>query len=247
MSQGNRPFTVSIVASFALLVISQSPAEVLEFSDTEFLDADWIVETVYSYGAGATLATAHSDTGGNPGACQMTTGQLHAAPNVPSGIWRIYLDADAVWNPATMGALQPMQTASATFDVIVGGSGNPGVFLRLVARQGDHLYGHPWAAALPPGWGWPWDDVPLVLEAYGMGLLEQGGFDAQVRPDLSPTGAPLTFGFMLWQEKAPGTAEAEVIFGVDNWSIQLHLVPEPSAFLSGLLVSLVVGRRCTTH
>jgi len=109
-----------------LLVNTQASAGVLEFSDTEFADADWVVETVYSYGAGATLDTAHSDTGGTPGARQMTTGQLHADPNVPSGIWRVYLDADTVWDPATM---EPFQSASAAFDVIVTGSGNPAAFL----------------------------------------------------------------------------------------------------------------------
>jgi len=78
----------------------------------------------------------------------------------------------------------------------------------------------------------------LRLEA-NMGLLEQGGFDPQVQPDLSPTGAPLTFGFMLWQELAPGAIEAEDAFAVDNWSMQLHLVPEPSSAVL-LLVSLAV-------
>jgi len=232
VSHGSRLFKVSIVVWLALLANAQASAGVLEFSDTEFANADWIVETVYSYGAGATLDTAHSDTGGNPGACQITTGQLHVDPNVPSGIWRVYLDADAVWDPATM---EPFQTASADFDVMFGW-GNPGAALRLVARQNNHLYGHPLALLLPPRWGW--QNVGLGLEV-NMGLLEQGGFDPQVQPDLSPTGAPLTFGFMLWQELAPGATEAEDTFAVDNWSMQLHLVPEPSSAVL-LLVSLAV-------
>jgi hypothetical protein len=240
MSQGNRLFTVSIVASLALLVVSQAPAGVLVFADTEFADADWIVDTVYSYGAGATLATAHSDTGGNPGACQITMGQLHAEPDVPSGIWRVYLDADAVLDPATM---EPLESASAAFDVIATGWGSPGAALRLIARQDDQTYGTPWAQILPPRMGWIWDDVGLHFTATDLGLLQQGDFDPLIQPDLSPTGAPLTFGFMLWQELAAGATEAEDTFAVGNWSIQLHLVPEPATSLSVLAAILLIRRR----
>jgi hypothetical protein len=240
MSQGNRLSTVFIVASLALLVVSQASAGVLEFADTEFADADWVVATVYSYGAGATLATAHSDTYGNPGACQITMGQLHADPDVPSGIWRVYLDADAVLDPATM---EPLESVSAAFDLIAPGWGTPGAALRPIARQGDQTYGTPWALALPPRAGWIWDDVGLHFTATDLGLLEQGDFNPLVQPDLSPTGAPLTFGFMVSQELAAGATEAEDTFAVDNWAIQLHLVPEPATSLSVLAAVLLIRRR----
>ena len=229
----NRGVYVVVVACLFVWSFSAGVvAETLQFADTEFADGDWIVETAFSFGAGATLYTSRSNTAGNPGACQITSGYLHSAgADAPSGIWRTYLDADAVWDPASMAALEPIQTVSATFDTIVNGVGCPGAHLRLIACQDGHTYGGPWALSLPPRQGWIWNDVELRLEAMSLGLLESGGFHPEVKPDLSPTGAAVTFGFMLWQELTPGAPEAEDAFAVDNWSMRVRLVPEPATCL----------------
>jgi hypothetical protein len=212
-------------------------AESLYFTDTQFADEDWMVETFHEFGQGGWFSTAHSETGGHPGACQLTNGHLNAAdPDAPSGVWRKHLDVDAVWDPASMGTPTCLE---ATFD---GSTSGNGTTIFLIAQQDGHVYRGHWGLYFIPLWGSPWEETGLPGGVSSMMLLEGGEYDPDAHPDTSPTGSPITFGFMLCHELDSGEPEVDCSFAFDNWSLEVQLVPEAST-LAGLPLLLLWRRR----
>jgi hypothetical protein len=88
--------------------------------------------------------------------------------------------------------------------------------------------------------------VGVLDVSYGriQDLLE---IDPAEDPDFSASGAPVTFGYFSAFAGALGGAAASASAGFDNWSVDVHLVPEPRLrallALAAAWAALSAGRR----
>jgi hypothetical protein len=71
--------------------------------------------------------------------------------------------------------------------------------------------------------------------------LSAAGFDLTAHPDFSSTGSPIQFGYASGSGTA-GTSSGLTMSGVDNWSVDIIGVPEPSPLtLLGIVTLGLIG------
>jgi hypothetical protein len=117
---------------------------------------------------------------------------------------------------------------------------------RLAIGQGGSLFfGGGVAVALGPGGGAPggvWDSFAFT------GIVDSDFFllDGAGTLDFSAAGDPITFGFLTTNSVT--LDNTSTMSGIDNWSVTVDPVPEPSTalLLAGGLLALVMGRKHRT-
>ncbi len=200
---------------FILLLISQASlaaADSLHQSDGDFLDSNWVVETLLA-GSASVDAVVTLPTGGDPGAYRDMSMSLGVAPT--DGVAAAQLFSSAVWDPSEDGSILGINF-SLDFAAL---DGNP-TRVGLVIEQGGMLYSH----VLVNGDDDPdWHSFSVFwLEAEDfppLDIFESG------QPDFSENGGPLRFGFATGQFAIYAGGTTSLHHGVDNWSVAVNPSP----------------------
>lgn len=123
-----------------LLFLNISPAQALVFSDTEFLDSDWSITTVFSNN-GATNTAAQAVGGGNGGAYRHMTHFMPSGPGNTS-LFLFHRYASGIYDPGASGAIA---TIDYSEDQLQLAQPFPGAAIgaRLAIEQGGVVYAGP--------------------------------------------------------------------------------------------------------
>jgi hypothetical protein len=213
------------------LVASAAP---VVFFDGTFLDGDWTTSVVPS-GVGGSGSAGQAASGGNPDFFReisitlvMPTADIGAQVDVVS------IKPSAVYDPASQAAIAFIDYSEDA--ILLDGSGN-GHALTLALEQAGVIY-----AGLPrlvsPDSEWT---PKSILGLVASDFRRVGGTG---QPDFSATGAPIAFGFWRAFSSPAGNSAGTRIGGIDNWTVTVHPVPEPSsALLIGLGIGILAARR----
>jgi len=235
--------TLRRLRSFLLLlafacVASTHPASAssVVLSDGEFAAADWTTAVV-SFGDGGTPTVDQVLTGGNPGSFRRIDLAIRAAPSPTtfSALWLFNIYDAAGYDPATQGAILSIDYGEDS--IYLGGQNDLGVPLgtsngahavSIALVQNGILYTSTAYLANSESW------TSRAFTGLGAGDFFRAD-GAAGSPDFSSTGAPMQLGFLDRVSGSVGGIGFDTATGIDNWSVTIHSVPEPStAILLGL-------------
>jgi hypothetical protein len=226
------------IRSMACLILfvglgGPSQADVM-FSDGTFDDADWSGSVLASVG-GTSFSSSQTAAGGNPNAFR----QLQHTYGGNGSIFTGHLRDGAIYDPATQGAVASI---SLSFDLIGFdfGASNAVSYQALLFQNGFYYSSSEFRLIQAPSDQWKGFDLS-DLEAADFFRLNGSG----ETPDFSATGALIQFGYSA----SNGTGNNQQTMtdsGIDNWSVRITSVPEPSSFFFlGLVGFLKLGfSRC---
>jgi hypothetical protein len=228
-----------------LLVICASapvPAAALTLLDGSFADADWNASELLDTGGDATFSASQQLAGGNPDAFRQTSLSI---PTSLQSLIVSHVYQAGQYDPAALGAIESIDF-SLDLRFTGGSVGTSLVGYQLLLEQGGALYNSlatATAVAAGPGQGapGPWLHFSFTgLDASDFTRLSGSGPSS---PDFSTAGSSLRFGY-LNQNTAMQIA-ISTTSGIDNWSVVVHSVPEPSAgvLVAGLWLGLAFARR----
>ena len=227
----------AVPMSFAagiILLAAPLIARAATISDDTFADADWSAVATPSSSPSSTFSATQQLLGGNPNAYRETGhGVLSGFQSI--SLAHVYLGAS--YDPATAGSIASIDF-SLDVRFVEGSSGTSRVDYQLLIVQGGSRYNAvaATAQALGPGDGQPgrWQSFSFTgLTAQSFALLSGSG---PATPDFSSAGAPIQFGFLTLN----GTSTVDIMTtsGIDNFVVDIHPVPEPSARLLLTVASL---------
>ena len=228
------------IALLSLLVLPAINAHggVISFSDTEFLNANWIGVEVQDTtpNDSFTFSSTQLGTGGNPGAYRQVINQLNTptASNIASG----HLFQGGSFDPGQDGTFISLDMSLDG----IGIGGPAGAMGYGVLLEQDSNYFSVGLGQVLNSTGW--------MTFSGTGLVESDFIALGAGAlDLSNAGTPVSIGFFVSNGTfgQPSTNEG----GGDNWSLTIQTaqtaIPEPSTFVLfgvGVLGMLGYGWRC---
>lgn len=226
-----------VLVSVCGVCVSAASADVV-LSDTEFVNSNWALETVFSGPTGGTgsAVAAQSAATGNPGNARrvtLTTGGSFG--DTVSAFSRFGTTQATRYDPATQGAFSSVSwTIDARF--VTGTFAGAGQGLLLGMKQGTVIYGADYHTTGSSGtWG--------TFSAGGLTAASFTRIDgAPGTPDFSATGLPIRFGFIAGNSNGGGAYSTTVDY--DNFSVTITQVPVPAtAAALGLGVVGALRRR----
>jgi hypothetical protein len=225
--------TAPLIRFAAGIILLAAPlvARAATISDDTFADADWSAVTTPSSSPSSTFSASQQLLGGNPNAYRETV-QVVLAGFQTISVAHVYLGAS--YDPATAGSIASIDF-SLDVRFVSGSSGTSRVDYQLLIVQGGSRYNAVAATAqsLGPGNGQSgaWQSFSFTgLTAQSFALLSGSG---PATPDFSSTGAPIQFGFLTLN--GTNTVDIETTSGIDNFTVDIHPVPEASV---GLLLTV---------
>jgi len=242
------PVLATVIVSAHVLVAPGASADVITFSDTEFVDANWSAFelTDTSPSNSFVFTGAQLLAGGNPGAFRHVTQAIDEVPP-PNGPSPVNIQSAHVFLP---GSFDPGEDGTFvsldwSFDGISTDSTAGAIFYGLLAFQDGKVFLSANASGNVLN-GESWQEVA----ASDLGALDFTPFDGVSVLDLSDVGGPVTFGFLA----SNGTFGLSFNDGgVDNFLVRITTfrdrvpgVPEPGALalvLAGFLGLIVTARR----
>ncbi len=230
--------TLTTIAT--VLILTTLAAAEVTFTDGEFAPADWELTLREDYNGG-TVGAQQELTGGSPDEYRRVTTNVQADSPYPfARVYAFNKAVNASWDPATQGAIESIDYAEES--VLFGSCGNgvhtgPAVFQDGKAFiLADAMYDiHPMYANTSY---WQSESAGgLVADNWVLNWENE-----DIHPDFSESGSPIAFGFyrlLVTTDVAYGCDS-----GIDNWSLTVHPVPEPTCLglLSAGLVALVRRR-----
>lgn len=223
------------VLSCAALV-SAAGADVV-FSDTEFANSNWALETVFTGPTGNTgsATAAQSAATGNPGNARrvtLTTGGSFG--DTVSAFSRYGTTQATRFDPTTQGAINAVSwTIDARF--VTGTFAGAGQGLVLGLKQGTVIYGADYHVTGSSG-SW------ATSSATGMTAASFSRLDGLTgTPDFSAAGLPIRFGFIASNSNGGGQYSTTVDY--DNFSVTVTQVPAPGAALILGIAGAALRRR----
>ncbi len=205
------PFVVDSWNSGQLAVSSMPP---VVFQDSEFLPADWSVD---SYALPPANGPMHSEqqvaSGGNPGPYRSTT---IAMPAGPSRLDVFDTLTSAVYDPASQG---PLYIVEFTQDCLtLPGTMGAGPTL-LLEQNGRRYIGSGQTTCGVGAWSGP-SSVPSYFNERHFFWVDGPACTAgEICPDFSASGQPIRFGFANSNQGYYGFAGGSGGFGIDNWKV----------------------------
>lgn len=229
----------AVLASLFLNLATNSFGMVV-FEDMEMGDGNWTVSTRTGPNTLPVIASAsQTASGGNSGAFRETTHSVSAVgPGFAFG-WFWHLNTSQTYDPSA-GAILSLDHLSQHQKI--GASSSQGTTTYVVVEQDGNIYfssvnqvtnSSLWSSFNHPG-----------LTAANFSLLKVDGSetDEALHPDFSETGGQLSFGVGF--SNTPNSETFAINHGIDNWSVTLDTVPEPSTFfLGGLTLLCATFRR----
>jgi|SRR5580693_5433343 hypothetical protein len=200
-----------------LCCAAPAAAQTTSFSDGDFPDAGWI-DTMVVGGATDFFGVVTVPSGGNPGAYRQT---VHVIGN--GTVLRVaHLNLAAIYAPSAEGSITGIDF---TFDADHFFSPGAVRYTLLLFQAGNYYSSVPFDDVFPGGW--------LTFQHQGLAATDftkVAGSGANL-PDFSPSGAPITLGFMTANSdphSPPGSYTT--VSGIDNWAVQVHFVPPVPGF-----------------
>lgn len=221
-----------LTAAAALLLAGGARADVT-FSDTEFANAGWGLDTI-TVGAGGTSVGTQT-TGGNPGFGRQVTNNLIIGGEVYA-LHRYGTSTATRYEPLVSGAI-----ASVDFSIDakwLSGIGGLGHGITIGAKQGTVVYR---AGFDTTGSDGLWH-THAATGFTAASFVAVGGSGAI---DFSATGAPIRFGFLVSNGAVNESYTNVVLY--DNFQVVVHNVPAPASAAVLCLGGLTAIRRRRTR
>lgn len=203
-------FVIPLCVAIGAALFSSAGHCDITFFDGTFADLDWQM-SIQTHGNGGYAYGATLPTGGSPGAYRSTTIQVNAYSHVQAA----YIRADWSYTPSIQGAITSVDYSLDRMSNSVG--------VNLALKQGDKHYYCPGLAY----YGGAWSHQAFTAMAQD----DWADIYSGTHPDFSMTGSTITWGFSVansstldWGYTASN--------GIDNVSIRLHTVPEPSTLVT---------------
>lgn len=234
-----------------LLVLYCLPVHaVVSFSDSTFHVEDW-TKTVLIEGNGGMISLSQESSGGNPGAFGRIRIELNGGETAGyTRAFGYFARADAIYDPVGQGAIDMVayEDNSKMVDTSLWGTnGQRGGFALF---QNGNIYDN-WLYATGTETTWRANSVAGLHASDFCQVNGPNGTyvrNTASHPDFSSSGAPIQFGFLRGNTSGIGGVGTPFFTdaGIDNWSVTITPVPEPSsllALLSGAGALLGAGLR----
>ncbi len=222
----------ALVAAAALLVAGGARADVT-FSDTEFLNSGWGLDTI-TVGAGGTSAGTQT-TGGNPGFGRQVTNNVTIGGEV-YGLHRYGTTLATRYEPTVSGAITSVDfTIDSKWLSGIGGLGHG---IALGAKQGSVVYRAGFDTTGSTGF---WE----THASSGSTAVSFVSLNGGPAINFSATGAPIRFGFLVSNGAVNETYSNVVLY--DNFRVVIHNVPAPAGAAVLMLGGLVRRSRRGRH
>jgi len=219
---------VAIVVS----CVGQGRAGTITFSDGTFNDSDW-TSVIQQWGNGGSVITTPVASGGSPGAYLQVVTSVNGGPP-ESTVVGAFFRVGAAYDPSAQGAITGIDYSES--DKMFIGSGD-GQGAGAAVRQGGLVYCalDPAARfyAVTPTWT---SNSVSNLQASAFLVLGVPGS----HPDFSATGGPIDFEFYRANSLPSYGSAYSITAGLDNWSVTINQIPEPSAAV-GLISMATIG------
>lgn len=206
-------------SAFAFGTLHVSSSAPLRYGDGDFQPGAWAVTTTAEPATGGPSAAVDTAAdGGNPGAWRRT---VVTVPVVPSALRVDQRRADAVYDPATQGAIYLID---ATEDCVTppGWTSNAyiGTLPLLVQGQRRYVADNAWSRGCSGDTSWIAARERVALAAGDFRLVDGPACGAGERcPDFGVGGAPIQFGFAQRIEMSAAGVTGTRTRGIDNWSL----------------------------
>ena len=203
---------VTLVCAIVMVAVPGLLRADVIFSDGTFSNSDWTVTTIQAGGGGMVDFAGQVASGGNPGSYR----RVDLTVNSGSGtaIFAINLSTISVYNPQTQGAITAIDYSE---NGIAFGTSQSAGFCLL--QNGTVFFANSLSYIPTASW--------TTHSASGQTQFDFSDIDGVATPNFSATGAPITFGF--WRESSAGGGSGfSSSTGIDNWTVDIHSVPEPT-------------------
>ena len=232
-------FLVAIVMT-SFLTISAN-ARTFTFADHNFYDTDWTLIT-QELGNGGNIVATHVPPFLPPSIVnnfRSITNSVNAGAG--SSVWGFHLKNSAIYYPTTQGAIEFIEYSERS--IMFSGFGEGQATGPALLQKGKQYFSY-----YPNTGGFfantsDWTNktfFPMVqLHFWTLS-------DPNDHPDFSSTAAPITFGFFRANSNGPNDFAYSIIAGIDDWSVSVNTIPEPSTILllgSGLMGLAGVRRK----
>jgi hypothetical protein len=204
------------------LLLAPTSMSALTFSDGVFDPLDWSATVT---GAG-TASHQQVLTGGNGGSYLEVTNR--PTPVATSTVAGFHLHSGFVYDPSVSGAIASIAWSVDVINLALGHAAG------LAIAQGGSFMAADTFVTVPLGSaGWIQTGPSLLLPG-----------DLPAGLDLSPSGAPLTFGIFAANTFDPRAGDVDNIVGYDNLTVTVTSVPEPGSLVAlGICLAVIVARR----
>ncbi len=183
--------------------------------DGTFAGTDWVLSVLTS-GNGGSTPTSQETTGGNPGAFRRMVMTVQAAPDSTTRSAVIGFHRNAIYSPASQGAVAWIDYSEDGLLLSGAGEGQrsgPGI------RQGDKVFvlgAH--LSTSETTWTSKQRRNLVASDFVWASMGQPDPLDHSVHPDFSAAGAPMELGYFRSLVTPLGGASATVDAGIDNWS-----------------------------
>ncbi len=226
-----------LVASVAALVCFFPPlsakAEIVSFADGTFDDSDWTAQLGFVNATSANFTAQQSVSGGNPDGYR----EVEHEWTGPGGLNVLHLNSDAIYNPSVSGSIAEIDYS---FDLnwLNAPNGPGGVAYSLLLFQNDTYYAANQQLISQNNW-FGFGESALSASDF---TRHQDTGSGGVNPDFSASGSLLQFGYL----SSNGTSTNPTFTtrsGIDNWSVNVQRVTEPSSCVLLFVIALGIHIR----
>jgi len=194
------------------------------FTDTEFLDSNWVMETLPIGATGQSGLQLTS--GGNPGNFRKVTTYSN------SFTYMANICTAFVYDPSVSGAISSISWSVDRLNIAVFGAGQGQA---LLIKQAGKYYTSSFTTSGSNNFSWNTiGNSGLLASNFSENLIDPGV------PNFSASGSPITFGYLTSNGNAAG-----IEVGYDNYNVNITPVPEPATLiiLSAGIGSLIRKRK----
>jgi hypothetical protein len=236
-----------------LFVLSCLPVcAAVSFSDSTFLVENW-TQSVLIEGNGGTISVSHAVSDGNPGAfARIYIGLNGGATTGYTRAFGYFARAGAIYDPSTQGAISALayEDNSKMVDTSLWGSNGQRGGMALL--QNGNIY-DTWLYGTQTATTWRVNSYTGLRASDFCQVNGPNGTYArntESHPDFSVSGTPIQFGFLRGNTSGIGGVGTPYFSdaGIDNWSVMVTAVPEPSSLITllggaGVLLGARLRRR----
>ena len=198
------------------------------FCDGVFDDSDWTAQLGFINATNASFTAQQIVSGGNPNEYRETDHQWTGL----GGLNVLHLNSNAIYDPSVSGSIAEIDYS---FDLnwLNAPNGPGGVGYSLLIFQNGTYYAANQQLIQQSNWSAVGESALSATDFTRHQVTGTGG----INPDFSASGSLLQFGYL----SSNGTSANQSVTtrsGIDNWSVDVQAVPEPSSFVLFLVIAL---------